>query len=86
MTPEEKQRISDFVTDLFADGKSPLDAFGIKFEKLEIPFVRWPPARNVICYRCLNVYDQTTAPFVRTKGLKKKERACPRCECKVYFS
>lgn len=42
--------------------------------------------RNVICYRCLNVYDQTTAPKVRTKGLKNKETCCPKCECKVYFS
>lgn len=43
--------------------------------------------KNVICFRCLNVYNLLVdSVFVRTKGLKEKEPACPRCECKVYFS
>lgn len=41
----------------------------------------------VICVRCLNVYNlNNDAVLVKTPRLAKKERACPRCECKVYFS
>lgn len=42
--------------------------------------------QTVICYRCLTVYDQKTAPVTRTKRLRVKEKCCPKCECKVYFS
>ncbi|WDS61647.1 hypothetical protein [Cronobacter phage vB_Cdu_VP8] len=43
--------------------------------------------KNVICVRCLKVYHlHFEFVWVKTKGLKEKERACPRCECKVYYS
>lgn len=41
---------------------------------------------KVICFRCLLVYDQDKAPLVKTKGLRVKEKCCPGCGCKVYFS
>ncbi|QPI14016.1 hypothetical protein MYO4S_00265 [Serratia phage 4S] len=43
--------------------------------------------KSVICVRCLHVYNlNNDAVMVKTSRLVKKERACPRCECKVYFS
>ncbi|WP_446908490.1 hypothetical protein [Klebsiella pneumoniae] len=43
-------------------------------------------AETVICFRCLNCYQPETVKRVRTKRLKVKEPACPRCKCKVYMS
>lgn len=40
----------------------------------------------VICYRCLNGYEPESVPRRRTKRLKVKEPACPRCKCKLYFN
>ncbi|WP_430459219.1 hypothetical protein [Serratia marcescens] len=40
---------------------------------------------KVICYRCLTVYEQDTAPPTKTKRLKVLERACPSSGCKVYY-
>lgn len=41
---------------------------------------------TVICFRCLNGYQPEIVKRVRTKRLKVKEPACPRCKCKVYMS
>ncbi|QXV72138.1 hypothetical protein Geezett_066 [Klebsiella phage Geezett] len=42
--------------------------------------------RSVICFRCLNVYQPEKVKRMKTKRLKVKEPACPRCKCKVYIS
>ena len=40
----------------------------------------------VICYRCLHGYNIETVPRRATKRLKRKEPACPKCKCKLYFN
>lgn len=42
--------------------------------------------KMVVCYRCLNVYDHDKAPKTKTKRLRVKERACPKCGCKITMS
>ncbi|AHY25360.1 hypothetical protein PS2_114 [Serratia phage PS2] len=53
----------------------------------ELKLLKLRHDKAVICIRCLKVYDlNLESVLVKTKGLKEKERACPRCECKVYYS
>lgn len=40
----------------------------------------------VICFRCLNGYDPDKVKKIRTKRLRVKEPACPRCKCKLYLN
>lgn len=44
------------------------------------------PSKIVVCYRCLKPYNQNTAPLRKTKNLSIKEKSCPECGCKLYFS
>lgn len=39
---------------------------------------------RMICIRCLNTYQPTSVKRIKTKRLKVKEPACPRCKCKIY--
>lgn len=44
------------------------------------------PDKNVLCYRCLRVYNLLTAPRVAPDKVDIQEPKCPYCNCKVYFS
>jgi len=41
---------------------------------------------NVICFRCLHMYDILSVPRTRVKRLKQFEPECPKCACRIYFS
>ncbi len=41
---------------------------------------------RVICIRCLNTYEPEDVKRIKTKRLKTKEPACPRCKCKLYYN
>lgn len=41
---------------------------------------------NVICFRCLHMYDILSVPRTKVKRLKQFEPECPKCACRIYFS
>ncbi|HHR6166572.1 TPA: hypothetical protein ACS8GQ_003773 [Providencia alcalifaciens] len=43
--------------------------------------------KRVMCYRCLHIYNLLDAKLIKNKRLSHtKDKCCPKCECKVYFS
>lgn len=42
--------------------------------------------KNVLCFRCIRVYNISKAPKKRPEKLDIYEPCCPYCSCKLYYS
>lgn len=44
------------------------------------------PDKRVVCWKCSNCYNLRDGKMVIPESGRIKEPACPKCNCKLYYS